>query len=263
MTRPEIEAEMEKAIQAVAREEPGHVEHHEGGKTVHLGPAQAQLLRLQQQLFRVVFGREPGAHDPIFWDSEREHEGALPIDPAKSRRETSRAFAATSFAPEFAYAYSVTGLMPTQKTKDLLTEEERAAWEEAVNDYLEQLDSGVVPLAPEEMLDAFTAVNTLPAARRFAPSAWAGGVDAVAQQMLAAIQETLGTREKAFAAMSRMACLVALAESGEVDGIAKEHGFSEAAIRAAASAAVDTGAHAFDVDSFEEKLSRALEESGD
>ena len=234
-TIAEIEAAQDVAMQEMQDDPPARVDRDEDGRTVHMGPAAARFMKLQVQLFRVVFGREPRDRDPLFWDREREHEGVFPIDPADHERAIRNAARAIGMRPEVGYAMALTGLTITERNASAHSVEDFAAWEDAVDDYRRQAETGVVPLTPNEFLDAWTAMNEVASKTRPAAlnSAWGMG------QVLTAVRDAVGSDEKGGAAMTRLTALVALGASGEIGELVSATGFLGPAVIAAASAEVD------------------------
>lgn len=253
-TRAEIEAEMQTLLAKLPADIPARVDHHERGKTIHLSPTGAQLMRLRKQLFRVVFGREPGPGDPVFWDPAREHEGAFPLDDEDSQRRRAIHAGAAQIRPEMAYAWALLGFAPMQSTADLYTENDLDEWQEAVDDYRHQAATGVVPLVPAEFLHAWKVVNGVAAHPNVIPIGLAGSANTTMNRMLATLEAELGSDQKAAAAMTRMAALVALTEHEEFNSLVSPEGFLESAVIAAASAEIDQRSKTFDIESFRDRL---------
>ncbi len=259
-TVAEIEAAMEALTDAVATEPGGRVEHSESGKRIFLTPSQAKLMKLQLQLFRVVFGREPSQKDPLFWDRAREREGVFKIDPEKDSRTLSKALAGTSIRPEIAYAMALTGIILTPQNEHLFSEEDLEEWEAAIGDYVEQAKTGVVPLTPGEFLQAWEVVNQTASQDNVIPIRLAGHPNSTENRMLVTLQEQLGSDVKAIAAMSRIAALVVLVEMEEFKDLVAPEGFNELAVVAAASVKIDLKTRLFDTESFRRKFETLSEE---
>lgn len=116
---------------------PGMQQLPDGSKIVHLSEPLAKFLRLQQQLFRAVFGREPARGDPTFWDTEREAEGVFPVRYEKHRQAVQSAAVRAGVRPEIAYAMRKTGMVLTRHNQHLFTDEELEEWQDAVEEYEE------------------------------------------------------------------------------------------------------------------------------
>ena len=92
------------------------------------------VVEEQFRRFRERFGRDPGPDDAVFFDPECDHPTALTL-----RRLTPAAVAAMERAgtpPEIIYAYVKTeGLLITESSRHLWSEEELALWDEAIEAY--------------------------------------------------------------------------------------------------------------------------------
>lgn len=100
-------------------------------------------MQRQFRAFREKFGRDPGPDDPVFFD----HDSAAP---SPMRLETlQREFVAVMtearVSPAYIYAYCRTGLIVTEENYRLISPEDRAAWDLAMEEYLQdprRLESG-------------------------------------------------------------------------------------------------------------------------
>lgn len=258
VTAAEIEAAMEATMQEMIAEGPGRIERDAGRKTIHMTPSQAKFMQLKVQLFRVVFGREPGHKDPIFWDRSREHEGIFPIDPAEDERQIRRAVAATDIRPEVGYAMALTGMVLMEQNEDLFSKEDLEDWEAAIEDYRNQAAKGVIPLTPNEFIDAWMAMNRSVSEPHVTPASFANFAnmtdDRALNRLVAALRDELGSSEKAVAAMTRIAALVALADTGEIEGVVSSEGYTETAVCAAANAEIDVERQCFRLDDFQARM---------
>jgi hypothetical protein len=189
---------------------------------------------LQEQLFRVVFGREPGAGDPNLWDQSREQEGAFVLDPRAVRHRLAESLTKVDGIrgrPEAEYAI-----------EDL--EAMLEAWHDAVSEYSHQAATGVVPLAPPEFFRAWTAVD----------ETGRGGGDP--RRLLGALQNAVGTEAKAQAADILMTALFEIVGHDELPHLVSSEGYMEPAVLAAASAEINRNTGRFDIDSFRARLAR-------
>lgn len=107
----------------------------DGSKRVPMSPPMVQLMKLQEQLFRATFNREPRDNDPVFWDHDREHEGPKPFNAKKRGKELQKGMLAAGIRPEMAYAAGKTGLIISQSNLHLFTDEQLDEWEDAVEEY--------------------------------------------------------------------------------------------------------------------------------
>jgi hypothetical protein len=253
-TRDEIEAAMEALMEQMHAEGPARVEHTEGGKNILLNSSQVTFMKLQMQLFRVVFGREPSPKDPIFWDREREHEGVFAIDATKDSLAFSKILAEADVRPEIAYAMALTGMIVTEQNQHLQSDDDIDEWNEAIDEYVHQAETGVIPLTPNEFIGAIAVVGRVVSQDNVIPIGIAGYANTAENRMVIVLQDELGSRNKAIAAMDRMAALVMLTDQEEFKHLISNEGYSEVAVRAAASAEVDPKTRLFNLDSFRYKI---------
>jgi hypothetical protein len=110
----------------------------DGTKRISLSREGVLFMRLQRQLFRAVFEREPAARDPIFWDRSRESEGAVPMDPGRDlemREALESSMLRAGMSPELAYAARKTGMILTKQNRHLMSDEELREWQKAIDEY--------------------------------------------------------------------------------------------------------------------------------
>ena len=99
-------------------------------------PINAELLAAlddQLKLFKEKFGREPGPNDPVFFDPNADT--PQPINSDDVETEISRAMDLARIEPAKVYAYKKTGLLPSSENWGLLSEDDRDAWSDALNEY--------------------------------------------------------------------------------------------------------------------------------
>ena len=87
----------------------------------------------QKERFIAKFGREPGPGDPVFFDPDHPTPRRLQLEPVEAGVVASMRKA--GIAPHLIHAYEKTGRLVTESNKHLLTEEELAEWDEAIDDY--------------------------------------------------------------------------------------------------------------------------------
>jgi len=257
MTQTAIEAEIERLIPEAARETPEIVEYAEHERTITLTPTMRQVMRLQKQLFRVVFRREPGPHDPLFWDRDREAEGVFPIDLGEGERGFLKALEDVDTPAEIVYAIALTGIMPVEGKLHLYTKDEVERWDEAVHDYVHQAETGIPPLVPDEMMRAAVAANDFPEISDAISSESDEGSKTRLDTMLDILERELNTRERAAIALYRLAALGKIVQENEFQYLATSAGPSVAAMIAAASAEMDRETGKFVQESFRERLNEA------
>ena len=91
-----------------------------------------QAMRDQRQLFVKKFGREPGPSDPIFFDPDADTPQA--ISEEMLRNEMLKALAAAGVDPTVVYAYNKTGRLVSAENMHLLSADELAEWQQAVEE---------------------------------------------------------------------------------------------------------------------------------
>ena len=102
-------------------------------RTIPIDAETQAALREQLARFRQKFGRDPGPNDPIFFDPEMDT--PIPMNLDKVQREIVQAMVKAGIAPEIIYATQKTGLILTEANADKMLPEDRAAWDEAIEEY--------------------------------------------------------------------------------------------------------------------------------
>jgi hypothetical protein len=224
-TPAEIEAAQDAALRRLADEPPGEVvDDADGTRTLQMSEGQGLFMKLQLQLFRVVFGREPGPGDPVFWDRAREREGVFRME--DSSRQLSQHLLAAGVRPEIAYAAGITGRLLTEGAAARLSRADRDEWRDAVRDHQRQAKAGHPPVLPEELIAAVRAAT-------------AGGREVLAEELLARVTDALdGDEAKARCALDRIAALVLLAEEEQIPGLSAG-AIPEPVVAVAAAAELD------------------------
>ena len=215
-----------------------------------------QLMALHRQLFRAVFQREREQHDPVHWDPQRESEGPVPVDRAQKRQNLRRILPNPNICPEAAYAMTLTGMAPTLADSHLYSDADLREWQDAVVEYLHQAQTGVLPLIPEDM---FLARETVQGVHADGVAIGDDDPKATELRMVAKLEEALGSKDMALAAMMRMSALLKLREEAEFTHIVSP--YTDAMLIAAASAEIDRSTWGFNLDSFRDLLFVAEHES--
>jgi hypothetical protein len=105
------------------------VEDEEGTvyKSVPLSSEAAAILEHQRRRFIEQYGREPGPQDPIFFDTP-------PVEQIEF--QMIQAMKKAGGDPAFIHAYEKTGgLLVTEENKHLISDEDLAAWQAAIDEY--------------------------------------------------------------------------------------------------------------------------------
>ena len=84
-------------------------------------------------MFKEKFGRDPGPDDPVFFDPDADT--PQPIDIDKYDAEVVRAMSVAGIEPAKIYAYKKTGLLPSAENWKLLSPQDRAEWNQALDEY--------------------------------------------------------------------------------------------------------------------------------
>jgi hypothetical protein len=110
-------------------------------RTVDLRPAVAEIIKVQEAAFFQKFGRPMGPEDPIFFDPDADTPQPFPEDRYERdfNEAIDKAAATGMMRPEIVYATKRTGLIVTAENWDTLLPEDRAAWNEAINEYFEKI----------------------------------------------------------------------------------------------------------------------------
>ena len=92
-----------------------------------------ELIDTQLERFKEKFGREPGPEEPLFFDPD--HPTPRPFNVKKIKAVLLAWMKESKFPPEFIQAFDRTGRMLSEDNEHLWTEEERADWDSAIDDY--------------------------------------------------------------------------------------------------------------------------------
>ena len=106
--------------------------HTSRTRTIPMSDEVCQAMLEQRQLFVEKFGREPGPADPIFFDPDAET--PQPISEEKLHSEMLEALGAAGVDPVLIYAYNKTGLLVSEDNLHLLSAEDLAEWQQAVEE---------------------------------------------------------------------------------------------------------------------------------
>jgi len=95
-------------------------------KSISVSQEMVELLEEQRQKFIQKYGREPGPHDPVFFDMPH---------PEQVEHMTVQAMKEAGLDPAFIYAYEKTGRVVTEDNLHLLSEADLAEWDAAIEEY--------------------------------------------------------------------------------------------------------------------------------
>jgi hypothetical protein len=103
------------------------------GKKIKLNPEAMEAVQGLMKAFKEKFGREPGPDDPLLFDPDADT--PQPMPEGKMESMMGDIANAAGLSPDLAYAIRKTGLLVTQRNKDKLSDEQIAAWNEALAEY--------------------------------------------------------------------------------------------------------------------------------
>jgi hypothetical protein len=107
--------------------------HADGNRTIRLNEEMTAALKEQLQNFREKFGREPGPHDPIFFDPDKDV--PTPMDWNKVGPQIAEAMAAVGIEPAKIHAFLKTGLIPVKGNLQVLSKADLQEWKDACAEY--------------------------------------------------------------------------------------------------------------------------------
>lgn len=106
-------------------------------RKVPITPELRKVLDEAREAFIQKFGREPGPGDPVFYDPDFNEPAQ--IDPHKLMAEMVVSMIQADMPLHLIYGYIRTdGLIAAEQNWDLLSEEDRAEWEEAMAEFEQQ-----------------------------------------------------------------------------------------------------------------------------
>jgi hypothetical protein len=104
----------------------------DGTRSISMSPELEDAFQEQRKLFVEKFGREPGPNDPIFFDPDADTPQPYPEE--KYTEELVDAMRKANIDERLIRAYKKTGLIVTEENIDLLTPEELAEFEAAMDE---------------------------------------------------------------------------------------------------------------------------------
>jgi len=104
-------------------------------KEVGLSDKAVGLLKAQQQAFIDKFGREPEDHEPMFFDPD--YDEPTPLSEKKIEDEMVAVLENVGVGPQIIYAYKKTGLLLTAENESLVSTQDIAEWDAAIDEYFD------------------------------------------------------------------------------------------------------------------------------
>src|SRR5262245_23795867 len=100
---------------------------------VRMTPEIHDAFLQQREAFRVKFGRDPGASDPVFFDPDAAE--PVPMSAVKVVAETIEAMRKAGTPPQIIYAYKKTrGLLLMESMRDHWPPDRVKEWDDAINE---------------------------------------------------------------------------------------------------------------------------------
>ena len=96
-----------------------------------------KALEQQKELFREKFGREPGPGDPIFFDPDSDT--PIPVDEDLIKTDIVKAMASAGIDPALIYAFHRTGFIISEENVHLMSPEDLAEWQAALDEYKDRI----------------------------------------------------------------------------------------------------------------------------
>ena len=107
--------------------------HLNGSHSLPINEETARALKSQQEKFRKKFGREPGPGDPVFFDPDSDT--PKPRDMSELHSVMQQSLKEMGARPSIIYAHNKTGVLATDENWDLLSPEDQAQWNAAIEEY--------------------------------------------------------------------------------------------------------------------------------
>ena len=105
-------------------------------KAIPIDETTAEAITEQKRLFRVKFGREPGADDPLFFNPESavpEFLGGEALE--EIWRSLVQVAGESGLDPALVYAMNKTGRIVTEHNMQFLTDADLQEWNDAIDEY--------------------------------------------------------------------------------------------------------------------------------
>ena len=102
------------------------------GTVLKIGPEAMDVLHRQRERFREKFGRDPGPHDPVFFDEDADV--PTPMSTVRVQAESIEALREAGAPAEVVYAYKKTGLLSLGDTSQW-PKDRREEWKAAIAEF--------------------------------------------------------------------------------------------------------------------------------
>jgi SEC-C motif len=107
-------------------------------KSIPMSSEVSEILGRQKQKFIDKYGREPGPDDPVFFDMP-------PLEHIE--HEMVQAMQAAGLDPAFIYAFEKTGLLVSEQNQHLISDQDLAQWQAALDEYQAKQDGTSAPVS--------------------------------------------------------------------------------------------------------------------
>ena len=96
----------------------------------------AKVVEEQLERFRAKFGSEPKPGEPLFFDPDHPTPRRFQVEPMEAGMVATMREA--NMPPQFIHAFERTGRLVAESNKHLLSKEDLAEWDDAIDEYFEQ-----------------------------------------------------------------------------------------------------------------------------
>lgn len=107
-------------------------------KSIPMSSEVSEILDRQKQKFIDKYGREPGPDDPVFFDMP-------PLEQIEHKMV--QAMHEAGLDPAFIYAFEKTGLLVTEQNQQLMSDQDLAQWQAAIDEYQAKQDDTSDPVS--------------------------------------------------------------------------------------------------------------------
>ena len=106
-------------------------------RKVKMSPDIQQAMKVQLQLFKDTFGRDPGPGDPVFFDHQNTEVPTFmsPQRALEEQKELGNDMRMAGVRPAIAYAVGKTGMILTEMNQHMFQAQDLAEWDAAIAEY--------------------------------------------------------------------------------------------------------------------------------